>query len=49
MTEFFYWFTYSKYTYRDDPLEMPSFVAMNEAKLDGKIISLGDNLFSAIK
>ena len=34
---------------RDDPSEMPSFVAINEANIDGKIISKGDNLFSAIK
>jgi len=34
--------------FRDDPSEMPSFVAINEANIDGKIISKGDNLFSAI-
>lgn len=34
--------------FRDEPNEMPNFVAINEAKLDGKIISKGDNIFAAI-
>lgn len=34
--------------FRDEPKEMPSFVATNEAKLDGKIYCKGDNIFSAI-
>ena len=47
MTEFVYLLTYSKYTYRDYPLEMPIFIATNEAKLDGKIIRSG--YFSSFK
>ena len=35
--------------YRDDPNEMPDFVAINEAKTDCKIIPKGDNLFAAVK
>jgi hypothetical protein len=35
--------------FRDCPNEMPDFVAINEAKLNGKITCKGDNLFSAIK
>jgi len=34
--------------FRDDPNEMPGFVAINEAKTDCKIIPKGDNLFAAV-
>ena len=34
--------------FRDDPNKLPDFVAINEAKIDCKIISKGENLFSAV-
>jgi hypothetical protein len=34
---------------RDDPSEMPNFVAINDAKIDGRIMPKGENLFAALK
>jgi|LakMenEpi03Aug12_release.lakeMendotaPanAssembly.Ray.scaffolds.fasta_scaffold529709_1 hypothetical protein len=34
--------------FRDDPNKLPDFVAINETKIDCKIISKGENLFSAV-
>lgn len=38
-----------EFNFRDDPNEMPNFVAINEAKVDCKIHCKGDNLFCAVK
>ncbi|GAB6020273.1 hypothetical protein CHUAL_002991 [Chamberlinius hualienensis] len=34
--------------FRDDPSEMPVFMAVNEAKKNGQITPIGDNIFAAV-
>lgn len=41
--------TYQCIFFRDDPSEMPVFVASNCAKENGNLIPVGDNLFAAVQ